>query len=511
MSNDLTNSAAWKKLQAHSAAMKNTQMRDLFAADAQRFDKFSLQAEGLLLDYSKHVVTEETIKLLLDLARECGLESRRDAMFSGDAINTSEGRAVLHVALRGSTKDIQVDDESVSDFVKNALAKIKAVTESVRGGKFADVVHIGIGGSDLGPQMVCEALTPLADGPRVHFVSNIDGAHITQTLKNLKPETTAFIIASKTFTTLETMANARAAKEWSGKTQNFIAVTANDAEARKFGISDDNILPLREWIGGRYSLWSAIGLPIAISCGFENFEKLLAGAHAGDQHFLNAPLEKNLPVIMALLGVWYRNFRGASAHAILPYAKNLHCLPVYIRQLDMESNGKHVDVNGKAVNYATAPVIFGEPGTNAQHAFFQFLHQGTDIVPCDFIAAVKPGHALKGHHDKLLANALAQTKALMEGDQSAQEPFRKFEGNRPSSMILMDIIAPLTLGMLLSVYEHKTFVQGAIWNVNSFDQWGVELGKKLALNIAEALESNKEIKSAESSTPGLLRHIAKNR
>ena len=508
----LTQRDAWKKLKAHRAQIQTTQMRDLFAADAKRFENFHVSVKGMLFDYSKHIATDETMGLLMQLARQSALEERRDAMFAGEAINTSEKRAALHTALRGSTgPNLKNSGESVAEFVEQTLAQIKTLAEKIRGGNYTDVVHIGIGGSDLGPQLVYEALKSFADGPRVHFVSNMDGAHITQTLKNLKPQSTVFIIASKTFTTLETIANATVAMAWSGTPGNFFAVTANDAEAKKFGIAGDHILPLREWIGGRYSLWSAIGLPIAVACGFENFEKLLDGAHAADTHFKTANLEQNIPAIMGLLGIWYRNFHDLRAHAILPYAQDLHRLPAYIRQLDMESNGKSVDRAGKPVDYQTAPVIFGEPGTNGQHAFFQLLHQGTDILPCDFIAAVRASHDLPGHHTRLLANALAQSKAMMEGDDSAAEPYRKFPGNRPSSTLLLDIIDPWHMGLLLAFYEHKTFVQGAIWDLNSFDQWGVELGKKLAINITEVLENNKETKFTESSTPGLIRHILKNK
>ena len=509
MSSKLTNRPEWKALRTHQEQMRNTHLRTLFAQDERRFERFHIGIDGLLFDYSKNLITDETLKLLLGLAKECGIDNFRGQMFGGAAINTTEKRPALHVALRGSAdKNLQIDGENVDAFVDSTLARIKTISEKIRSGKITDVIHLGIGGSELGPRMACEALSAQTDGPSIHFVSNIDGAHITQALKGLKPETTQFIIASKAFTTLVTMANAQTAKDWAGNTANFIAITANETAAHDFGIQAENILPLRDWIGGRYSVWSAIGLPVAIATGFENFEKFLAGARAADAHFHEMSLENNIPVIMALLGVWYRNFWDYNAQAILPYAQNLSRLPAYIQQLDMESNGKSTDRDGKAVDYATAPVIFGDTGTNAQHAFFQLLHQGTDIIPCDFIAAAQSAYDLSGHQEKLLANALAQSQALMQGEEAKTAPHRNFAGNRPSSTLLITRLDAYHLGLLAAMYEHKAFVQGAIWNLNSFDQWGVELGKKLALGISEALENNKEIKSADSSTAGLLAYLA---
>jgi glucose-6-phosphate isomerase len=511
MSNSpLTERGSWKALVRHAESMKSLTLRALFKADPQRFDKFHVNCDGLLLDYSKHNISEETLILLMQLAQECGVEDLREAMFNGAPINTTENRAVLHVALRGSVdENLTIEGENVAQFVNSTLEKIQYHSENIRKSQVTDVVNIGIGGSDLGPRMVCEALRHFADGPRLHFVSNIDGAHISETLSGLKPETTVFIIASKTFTTLETMTNAHTALGWSGRVENFIGVTSNEKAALEFGIAPDHILPMRDWVGGRYSLWAAIGLPIAVSAGFENFKKLLQGACAMDTHFRTAPLKDNIPVIMAMLGVWYRNFFDYRTHAVIPYAENLQRFSAYIQQLDMESNGKHVDREGRRVNYATAPVVFGEPGTNAQHAFFQLLHQGTDITPCDFIAAVNPTHDLPGHHTRLLANMLAQARALMQGQPDAPEPHKKFEGNRPSSTILLENLNPEYLGMLLALYEHKFFVQGVIWNINSFDQWGVELGKSMARNITHSLNDPEQNAMTDSSTEGLVSHIQK--
>jgi glucose-6-phosphate isomerase len=510
MSSNLTQRPEWQALAAHRTAMENTLIASFFTADKDRFENFHVALDGMLLDYSKNRANAETLQLLTSLARACGVEERRDAMFAGKKINESEARAVLHVALRGSVApNLRAEGEDVNLFVKNMLAQVKQVSDHLRHDQnITDVVNIGIGGSDLGPRMVVETLAGYNDGPKVHFLSNIDGAHITQILKRLKPKSTVFIIASKTFTTLETMANANAALEWSGKPENFYAVTTNKAAAKKFGIKEDNILPMREWIGGRYSLWSAIGLPIAVAAGFNVFEKLLAGANAMDTHFKTAPLEKNMPVLLGLLGIWYRNFWNYGSHAILPYAHDLRRLHAYIQQLDMESNGKSVDLQGKNVDYATGPVIFGGPGTAGQHAFFQLLHQGTDIIPCDFIAACIPMHELENHHTSLLANALAQAKALMSGSKAAM-PHETFEGNRPSTTILVERLDGYHLGMLLALYEHKIFVQGAIWNINSFDQWGVELGKKMAKNITQSLEKDGKMPEADASTQGLLAFIGR--
>lgn len=500
--------AGWKALKAHQKRMRHTHMRDLFENDSQRFEKFSLKIKGILFDYSKHLITEKTLTLLLKLATESGVESWRDQIFAGAAVNTSEKRAALHAALRGSVDpNLEINGENISLFVSSALKKIKGLSQDIRGGKFTDVVHIGIGGSDLGPHMVCEALKTFADGPRVHFVSNIDGAHITQVLSKLTPEKTAFIIASKTFTTLETLSNAQAAQSWSKGLARFIAVTANSKAALDFGVAAEDILPMRDWIGGRYSLWSGIGLPIAISTGFENFEKLLAGAREADTHFRQAPAAQNIPMIMGMLGIWYRNFWNYSAHAILPYAQDLYRLPAWAQQLDMESNGKNIDRNGRMIDYATSPIVFGEPGTGSQHAFFQLLHQGTEIVSSDFIGAIHPNHDKPDHHMKLLANMLAQSRALMQGRNDTQSPQKHFPGNRPSSTLILDRLDPWHLGLLLALYEHKIFVQGIVWNINSFDQWGVELGKELATGFTEMLENGNKISTIDSSSTGLLHHI----
>ena len=501
--------AGWKALKTHQKKIRRIHMRDLFESDAQRFEKFSLNIKGLLFDYSKHLITEKTLALLLKLAAETGVEDWRDQIFAGAAVNTSEKRAALHVALRGSVDtNLKINGENVEEFVTSTLKKIKGLSEDIRGGKFTDVVHIGIGGSDLGPHMVCEALKAFADGPRVHFVSNIDGAHITQVLSKLIPDKTAFIIASKTFTTLETLSNARAAQDWSKGQARFIAVTANSKAALDFGVAAEDILPMRDWVGGRYSLWSGIGLPIAISTGFENFEKLLAGAREADTHFQQAPAAQNIPMIMGMIGIWYRNFWNFSAYAVLPYAQDLHRLPAWAQQLDMESNGKNIDRDGRAiVDYATSPIVFGEPGTNSQHAFFQLLHQGTEIVPCDFIGAAHSNHDKPDHHTKLLANMLAQSRALMQGKDNIQNPQKHFPGNRPSSTLILDRLDPWHLGLLLALYEHKVFVQGIVWNINSFDQWGVELGKELATDFTKMLENGSKISAIDSSSTGLLRYI----
>jgi glucose-6-phosphate isomerase len=511
----LTQKPEWAALEKHHAMMAGARIDALFTKDKARFDNFHLAACGLALDYSKNSITSETMTLLSALAKVCGVEDLREKMFSGESINRTEKRAVLHTALRTPPEQIKIKDQDVGAYVRAARQKIKDVSTRLRkDGVFTDIVNIGIGGSDLGPHMVCEALKDFADGPRIHFVSNIDGTHLAQTLETLKPQTTLFVIASKTFTTLETMSNAKSARAWLAAAlsedaiaDRFIAVTANEAAAKDFGIRPENILQMRDWIGGRYSLWSPIGLSIAIATGFESFENLLAGAYGMDKHFRTAPLEKNMPVILALIGLWHRNFCGAAAQAILPYAQNLYRLPAYIQQLDMESNGKSIDNEGRNIDYKTSPVVFGEPGTNSQHAFFQLLHQGTDIIPCDFIAPVKAAHALQDHHDNLLANMLAQSKALMDGESAGKEPHLKFSGNRPSNTILMDRLDAFHLGALLALYEHKVFVQGVIWNINSFDQWGVELGKKIARDVLGTMDEGPTNGSLESSTRGLLDYI----
>lgn len=503
----------WSALRAHHTALKNIRIADLFDADPSRFNTFHRKLKSVLFDYSKHLVTRETLDLLCALARICDIEGQRDTLFSATPINTSENRAVLHTALRGSVDDaLSIDGENIADFVSQAQEKIKTISQSIRANPaITDVVTIGIGGSEMGPRMVCDALRRDADGPHIHFISNIDGDDIDGVLRTLAPEKTAFIIASKTFTTLETIANAKYAKAWcNDDTTQFYATTQNQNAARDFGITDENILPLRNWIGGRYSVWGAIGLPIAVSLGFESFQNFLDGAKAADTHFRQEPLEQNIPVLMAVLGIWYNNFYQYPSHAIIPYAQALDGFPGFIQQLDMESNGKHVDAHGHAVSMQTGPIVFGGTGTNAQHAFFQHLHQSTHITPVDFIAIINPKHKIEEHHTKLLANALAQSQALMLGQENAPEPHRNFEGNRPSTTFLLDRLDPFTLGMLMALYEYKIFVQGVIWGINSFDQWGVELGKALADNITQSLKEDNKINDIDSSTAGLITHILKN-
>ncbi|MEM7650929.1 MAG: glucose-6-phosphate isomerase [Pseudomonadota bacterium] len=507
---------AWESLKTHQRELADTHIKDFFDEDAQRFKNMSLSLPGLLFDYSKHKINDDTLPALIALAKACDVEGQRDRMFLGEVINTTENRPVLHIALRGSCEDtLEIDGENVSDFVQESLKQIQSLSDEVRNNSaIKDVVNIGIGGSDLGPRTVYKALKPLSDGPNVHYISNIDGSTLDQRLQNFKAASTLFIISSKTFTTLETMTNAHTVKAWLTEslgeeraTEHFIAVTSNPKAAQNFGVAEERTLPMRDWIGGRYSLWSGIGLSIAISNGFDEFSALLKGAKAMDTHFKAAPLHENMPVILAMLGIWYRNFWNYPALAILPYSHDLRDLPTYLQQLDMESNGKSVDVNGEAVQIDTGPVIFGEAGTNAQHAFMQLLHQGTEIIPADFVLVAEPTCALKDHHTKLLANALAQSKALMEGHQNTQEPHRNFEGNRPSSTLVLDRLDGFHLGMLLALYEHKTFVQGVIWGLNSFDQWGVELGKSNTHEIIEALENNKENKNLDPSTAGLMAHL----
>lgn len=485
MSNNPQQSREWKALQAHAKAIHGLHMRDLFAKDAKRFNALHLRTNGLTFDYSRNLITSETLKLLIDLAKTAGVASWRDRMFAGEKINITEGRAALHPALRGSgNSSLKIDEENINDFVQKSLAQIESISKKIRADKnITDVINIGIGGSDLGPRIVYETLQSFNDGPRIHFVSNVDGARITTVLKSLKPSSTAFIVTSKTFSTMETLTNALTAKDWAKTTKNFYAVSSNTEAAKSFGVAKENILPMRDWIGGRTSVWSTVGLPIAIAAGFENFKAFLAGAKAMDDHFREAEFEKNIPVLMGLLAIWYRNFMDYRTHAILPYAHNLRKFPAFIQQLDMESNGKSVDRDGNDIDYKTGPIIFGETGTNAQHAFMQLMHQGMDIIPADFIIVKNPDHDLGDHHRKLNANALAQAQALMQGREKADKPYKKFDGNRPSSTLLLDRLDPWHLGMLLALYEHRMFVQGIIWNINSFDQWGVELGKTLANEI----------------------------
>lgn len=535
----LTDMNAWRRLEADYAEVRGMKMRDMFAADPKRFDEFSVSADGLLVDYSKNRVTADTMKLLIELAREAGVEQAREAMFSGEKINTTENRAVLHTALRNrSDRPVYVDGENVMPQIKTVLKKMKTFSESVRNGSWkgatgkamTDVVNIGIGGSDLGPVMVVEALKHYQkEGLNTLFVSNVDGTHIVETLKRLNPETTLFIVASKTFTTQETLTNAKSARDWLVKAlgedavaKHFVALSTNTAEVEKFGIDPANMFEFWDWVGGRYSLWSAIGLSIAISVGFDNFVELLTGGYEMDEHFRTAPLEKNIPVILGMLGVWYHNFFGAEAYAVLPYDQYLHRLPAYLQQADMESNGKGVTKAGVPVSYTTGPILFGEPGTNGQHSFYQLIHQGTHLIPCDFIIPAVSLNETGDHHPILLSNVFAQAEALMKGKtaaevraefeaQGASEEkiqallnHKIFSGNRPSNTILVEKITPRTLGKLIAMYEHKIFVQGVIWNVNSYDQWGVELGKQLAKKILPEIKGAEDASAHDSSTNGLI-------
>lgn len=541
---NLTSSAIWQQLTAHQQQVAQLQLRDLFDSEPNRFNQYSLQVDELLLDYSKNLITDETFPLLLELARQSNLEARRDAMFSGEAINNTEQRSVLHTALRNDVnKPIVVNGSDVMPDVNAELEKMRAFSEQVRSGQWlghsgktiTDIVNIGIGGSDLGPVMVSAALKSYHHPDlTMHFVSNVDGSHWTDTLTSLDPERVLIIVASKTFTTQETMTNARSARQWllehfedqAAVARHFVAVSTNAEAVVEFGIAKDNIFGFWDWVGGRYSLWSAVGLPIVLAIGMDNFTELLAGAHSMDEHFRTAPLEKNMPVIMAMLGVWYRNFFNANTQAVLPYSQRLHRFSAYLQQLDMESNGKSVNREGVAVDYATGPIIWGEPGTNGQHAFYQLIHQGTELIPCDFlIAACSDVGENDPHHAILVANFLAQTEALMTGkteqqvrgeltaagitgaEQDALTPHKVFQGNRPSNSLVFNQLTPHTLGGLIALYEHKVFCQGVVWNVNSFDQWGVELGKQLASVILPELEQSGEVGSHDSSTNGLMNHI----
>jgi glucose-6-phosphate isomerase len=536
-----TETTAWQKLEMIFLTMQATHMRELFEDDPQRFEKFHATFNDILVDYSKNIINTEVIKELLALADEVFLKDAIDAMFRGEAINQTEGRSVLHVALRNqSNTPVLVDGTDVMPEVNKVLAQMKSFSANLQNGTWkgttgkaiTDIVNIGIGGSDLGPYMVTEALKPYWKNITPHFVSNVDGTHIAETLKHLNPETTLFIIASKTFTTQETMTNATSARTWFlEKTNNgevakhFVAVSTNQSEVTKFGIAPENMFVFWDWVGGRYSLWSSIGLSIACTLGYENFEKLLSGAHAMDQHFKTEKFDKNIPVLLALIGVWYNNFFGAASEAILPYDQYMHRFAAYFQQGNMESNGKSVDRTGEPVTYQTGPVIWGEPGTNGQHAFYQLIHQGTKIIPCDFIAPAVSQNPIGDHHAKLLSNYFAQTEALMHGktreeveaelkaagmDRDAiavHAPLRVFDGNRPSNSILFKKLTPETLGSLIAMYEHKIFVQGIVWNIFSFDQWGVELGKVLAKKILPELSSAGEITSHDSSTNGLINYF----
>ncbi|MEF8655324.1 glucose-6-phosphate isomerase [Escherichia coli] len=536
-----TQTAAWQALQKHFDEMKDVTIADLFAKDGDRFSKFSATFDDqMLVDYSKNRITEETLAKLQDLAKECDLAGAIKSMFSGEKINRTENRAVLHVALRNrSNTPILVDGKDVMPEVNAVLEKMKTFSEAIISGEWkgytgkaiTDVVNIGIGGSDLGPYMVTEALRPYKNHLNMHFVSNVDGTHIAEVLKKVNPETTLFLVASKTFTTQETMTNAHSARDWFLKAagdekhvaKHFAALSTNAKAVGEFGIDTANMFEFWDWVGGRYSLWSAIGLSIVLSIGFDNFVELLSGAHAMDKHFSTTPAEKNLPVLLALIGIWYNNFFGAETEAILPYDQYMHRFAAYFQQGNMESNGKYVDRNGNVVDYQTGPIIWGEPGTNGQHAFYQLIHQGTKMVPCDFIAPAITHNPLSDHHQKLLSNFFAQTEALAFFGKSREVveqeyrdqgkdpatldyvvPFKVFEGNRPTNSILLREITPFSLGALIALYEHKIFTQGVILNIFTFDQWGVELGKQLANRILPELKDDKEISSHDSSTNGLI-------
>ena len=532
----------WRKLTAHYLEMQAVHMRQLFEDDPNRFTKFHLRFDDILIDYSKNILSEETLTYLLELAQESRLQDAIDAMFSGQIINQTEGRPVLHIALRNRTnRPVFVNDGDVMPQVNKVLEQIRSFSDRLLSGTWkghsgkaiTDIVNIGIGGSDLGPLMVTEALRPYHKNIRPHFVSNVDGTHLAETLKLVNAETTLFIIASKTFTTQETMTNAESAKRWflektsqqGDVAKHFVAVSTNEKSVREFGIAPENMFVFWDWVGGRYSLWSSIGLSIACTIGFENFVQLLEGAHAMDNHFKNEPFEKNIPIILAVISLWYGNFFDAQSEAILPYDQYLHRFAAYFQQGNMESNGKSIDRNGQPVLYQTGPVIWGEPGTNGQHAFYQLIHQGTKVIPCDFLAPSVSHNPLSNHHQILLSNFFAQTEALMMGKteeevltelkkQGMDEeeiavhlPYRVFSGNRPSNSILFKMLTPRTLGSLVAMYEHKIFVQGVIWNIFSFDQWGVELGKVLAKKILPELSAPGEVQSHDSSTNGLINYF----
>jgi glucose-6-phosphate isomerase len=516
-----TTTPAWHALQNHFSQMKTVHMSSLFKADGERFVKFSLQLNDILFDYSKNIITADTVKLLVQLANECKLTAAIEAQFTGEKINATENRAVLHTALRNfSGKPVVTDGKDVMPDIQKVLAQMKVFCEKIHSGnwkgysgkKIKYIVNIGIGGSDLGPVMVTEALKPYwVDGIQTYFVSNVDGTHIAETLKKITPDETLFLIASKTFTTQETMTNAQSARSWFLQyakdetliAKHFAALSTNETEVIKFGIAPENMFVFWDWVGGRYSIWSAIGLSIALTVGYTNFEDLLKGAHEADNHFRTTSFEKNVPVLMALIGIWYCNFYGTPTEAILPYDQYMHRFAAYFQQGNMESNGKYIDRNGEKVTYSTGPVIWGEPGTNGQHAFYQLIHQGTQIIPCDFIAPAISHNKIGDHHQKLLTNYFAQTEALMNGTNH-DNPYRVFEGNRPTNSFLVQQITPFTLGELIALYEHKIFVQGVIWNIYSFDQWGVELGKVLANKILPELQNEDTVISHDSSTNGLI-------
>lgn len=543
----LTQSPAWKKLEEHYGEIRDSHMRDMFTEDPQRFDKFSLKLNDILFDYSKNIISSETMQELYRLADECNVSDWITRMFAGEPVNHTENRAVLHTALRNKCGEaIMVDGVNIMPEVCEEHERVKKLAEAIRTRSWrgylnqpiTDIVNIGIGGSHLGPLMVTEALRPYTlHDLNMHFVSNVDENHINDTLEFLNPETTFFIIASKSFTTQDTMVNAETARQWhvnkvgddSQIDKHFSAVTSNTRAASEFGIAEDNIFRMWDWVGGRYSLWSAIGLPIVIAIGQDNFDELLNGAYEADQHFKNAPMHENIPVTMALLGIWYNNFFDAQTTAVLPYDQHLHMFPAYLQQADMESNGKYIDRQGDIVDYTTGPVLFGEIGIAAQHAFFQLLHQGTKLVPADILAPISNFHCIARHHRALMSNVFAQTEALMKGktEQEAYDelkasgldeaaikallPNKIFPGNRPTSTFLFNSLNPATLGSLIALYEHKIFVQGIIWNINSFDQWGVELGKQLASGILQELDNNDKVGSHDSSTNGLINYYLKQR
>jgi glucose-6-phosphate isomerase len=542
-----TTTTAWKELNQHHEEMRHVTIKELFKNDADRFNKFSFQLNEILVDFSKNIVSDKTLRILFNLAKECKVKEAIEAMFEGDIINETEHRSVLHIALRNLTgtpiysegKNVMVDVLRVLNHMKEFCAKIHSGEwKGYSGKKIRYIVNIGIGGSDLGPLMVTEALKPYwKEGMQAYFVSNVDATHIAETLKKVNPDETLFLIASKTFTTQETMTNAHTAREWflraakdeSHVAKHFVALSTNEKEVTKFGIAKENMFEFWDWVGGRYSLWSAIGLSIALMIGYNNFEELLKGGHATDQHFRNTEFEKNIPVLMALISLWYINFFGSQTEAILPYDQYLYRFAAYFQQGNMESNGKSTDRNGEAVDYSTGPIIWGEPGTNGQHAFYQLIHQGTILIPCDFIAPANSHNPIGDHHQKLLSNFFAQTEALMNGKTEAEAanelekqsksteeiawltPFKMFSGNRPTNSILLKKITPFSLGELIALYEHKIFVQGVIWNIFSFDQWGVELGKQLANKILPELENNSQVVSHDSSTNGLINAYKKMR
>jgi glucose-6-phosphate isomerase len=533
----LTTSTAWAALKIHHEETKNILLRDSFNNDANRHAKFSVLFNGILFDYSKNRITDQTLPLLIDLAKHAGLDEKIKAMFCGAKINSTEHRSVLHTALRNrSNQPVYVDGQDVMPQINSVLAQMRTFSTCVRSGEWkgytgkaiTDIVNIGIGGSDLGPKMVSTALTPYAsESLKVHFVSNVDQADLVETLKHLSPETTLFLIASKTFTTQETMTNAKSARSWfldsaqdpQAIAKHFVAISTNTKNVADFGIDTNNMFEFRHWVGGRYSLWSAIGLSIALYVGMDNFEELLLGAYEVDEHFRSAPFEQNIPVIMGLLGIWYNNFYNAESHALLPYDQSMLYFADYFQQGDMESNGKCIDLNGDHVDYSTGQIIWGQPGTNGQHAFFQLIHQGTKLIPCDFLAAANSHYTRPDHHDILISNFLAQPEALMKG-KTAEEVKQElsaedqadtvlvaskiFDGNKPSNSFLFSKLTPKTLGSLIAFYEHKIYVQGVIWNINSFDQMGVELGKTLAKVILPELQNDSVIDSHDSSTNALI-------